>query len=247
MLNKDNQKLNNELENRTHPYYNFVKKYLELDNKDIILDVGCGTADFCIDLYKEKKNVIGIDISKENLREAKNKNNELKLVLGSVFHLPFKNEVFTKCTALEILEHLGQKNKMLQALKEINRVIGEQKLFIMTTPSKGRFLKYVFFDPASWLGKHHHFLKKELSMLLLRSDFRIEKINTLGGPLFVIFFYIFFWRVKKQGLLKFKPINYFFKLIINLMELEFKKENKDGCMFIVKAKKQNIKKDGVKK
>lgn len=236
---KDNKKLNNELENRLKPYYNFAKKYLELNYEDLILDVGCGTAEFCIDLFKETKKVIGVDISKESLREAKKKSNELILVLGSIFHLPFKDNIFTKCTALEILEHLGHKNKILQALKEVNRVIGRQKIFVLTTPNKGRFLKYVFFDPASWIGKHHHFSKDGLSMFLLKSNFKLEKINTIGGSFFVIFFYTFFWRIRNLGLLKFKPINDFFKLIVSLVELEFKEETQDGCMFIVKAKKQD--------
>lgn len=236
---------NDELEDRTHPYYKFVEKYLELNNKDIFLDIGCGTADFCSALQKKEDigEVIGLDMSRDNLREARKKNDKLKLVLGTIFNLPFKKNIVTKCIALEILEHLGNKKNVLKALKEIYLVLGNEQKFIMTTPNKGRFFRYVFLDPVSWLGRHHHFSKGELSKLLTDSNLKIEKMDTIGGPLFVIFFYVFYWRVRQWGLLKFGLIKSFFNFIIYRTELEFEKQNKDGCMFIVKAKKQELLKE----
>lgn len=239
------EKTNDGLEFRTHPYYKFVQKLLELNSKDIFLDVGCGTADFCSALQKKEDvgMVIGLDMSRDNLREARKKNDKLQLVLGTIFNLPFKKSVVTKCSVLEILEHLGSGENVLRALKEIRLILGNEQNFIMTTPNRGRFFRYVFLDPVSWLGRHHHFSKEELSKLLTDANLKIEKMDTIGGPLFVMFFYVIYWRIRKWGLLKFRPIKSLFNFIIYRTELEFEKQNKDGCMFIVKAKKQELLKE----
>ena len=133
-------------EKRTHPYYKFVFKNLKLEKGDVILDIGCGTADFTTELHKDEnaENVIGVDMTKKSILLAREKDRDLKLVIGSVMDLPFKKNVANKCIALEMLEHLGGESKISKALGEISRVLDSRGTYIMTTPNRGNFLKYVF-------------------------------------------------------------------------------------------------------
>jgi len=67
----------------------------------MILDLGCGT---------QKHGDVGVDI-----RRLKNVD-----VIADAHHLPFRNEVFSECNALAVLEHV---DNPLQVLKEINHVL----------------------------------------------------------------------------------------------------------------------------
>jgi ubiquinone/menaquinone biosynthesis C-methylase UbiE len=101
----------------TTPTGALVRKYegeLVLDllspsRGETILDAGCGTGVFTLDLLASGADVTGLDISLSMLRRSREKAGEgpLQIVLGDMLHLPFPQNVFDRVvsvTALEFIE-----------------------------------------------------------------------------------------------------------------------------------------------
>jgi ubiquinone/menaquinone biosynthesis C-methylase UbiE len=88
---------------------------------ETILDAGCGTGVFTLDLLASGEHVIGLDISLPMLRRSREKarGEPLQIVSGDMLHLPFPENVFDRVvsvTALEFIED-GQ-----GAVRELFRV-----------------------------------------------------------------------------------------------------------------------------
>jgi ubiquinone/menaquinone biosynthesis C-methylase UbiE len=76
---------------------------------EIILDAGCGTGVFTLDILAFGARVIGLDISLPMLGRARKKAGDypLRIVLGDMLHLPFPESSFDRIvsvTALEFIE-----------------------------------------------------------------------------------------------------------------------------------------------
>ena len=113
----------------TTPMGALVRKYeaeLILDllrpgRGETILDAGCGTGVFTLDILAFGVHVIGLDISLPMLRRSREKagGEPLQIVSGDMLHLPFPENVFDRVvsvTALEFIED-GQ-----GAVRELFRV-----------------------------------------------------------------------------------------------------------------------------
>jgi len=88
---------------------------------ETILDAGCGTGVFTLDILALGAQVIGLDISLPMLRRSREKarGEPLQIVSGDMLHLPFPENVFDRVvsvTALEFIED-GQ-----GAVRELFRV-----------------------------------------------------------------------------------------------------------------------------
>ena len=101
----------------TTPIGSLVKKYetqlildqLEPKPGEIILDVGCGTGVFTIDILLSGSQVVGLDISLPMLIQAvkKLKGLPFQMILADILNLPFPGNSFDKVisvTALEFIE-----------------------------------------------------------------------------------------------------------------------------------------------
>jgi ubiquinone/menaquinone biosynthesis C-methylase UbiE len=101
----------------TTPIGSLVRKYeaeLMLDllkpkPGEIILDAGCGTGVFTLDIFSSGSKVIGLDISLPMLIQAKKKLKEFpfRVVLADMLNMPFSESSFDKVvsvTALEFVE-----------------------------------------------------------------------------------------------------------------------------------------------
>jgi len=126
----------------------------ELVRGKIVLDAGCGEGYGTNFLAESAARVVGIDISKEaveNARAAYPRKN-LKFRRGSVDALPFKDGSFDVVISFEVIEHLDEE---LQAafLKEAGRVLNTDGILVISTPNKA-----VYTDDANL---HNRFHKKE--------------------------------------------------------------------------------------
>ena len=91
-----------------------------------ILDCGCGVGRWGYLL--RSKNVIGVDVSKSYLRQAKSYE---QVILASAWALPFRSAIFDAVLATELIEHLS-KVKGYIFLRELKRV--GKKRIVLTTP-----------------------------------------------------------------------------------------------------------------
>lgn len=103
-------------------------KYIEIENTDKILDVGCGGGKTVFRIAEKVGNgkVFGIDYSDLCVKrsiELNKKNilcNKVKIQKASVDELPFKDNTFDKVTAIETMYFWKDK---VAGLKEILRVL----------------------------------------------------------------------------------------------------------------------------
>jgi len=75
-----------------------------------VIDVGVGTGSLLRLIYEARQpEVVGLDISRNALREAKLRfrpfKSESSLILGDAFHLPFRNNMFDVVICLGLIEH----------------------------------------------------------------------------------------------------------------------------------------------
>jgi ubiquinone/menaquinone biosynthesis C-methylase UbiE len=115
---------------------NFIKDLkdivVSLGNINNAIDVGCGEG-FVIDCL-DLPAITGVDISKNALRVAKDKNLKCNLCTGSIYNLSFKKSSFDLVIATEVLEHLKEPDS---ALKEIRRV--SKNYCIFSVPNEPYF------------------------------------------------------------------------------------------------------------
>lgn len=106
---------------------------IEPEKNDIILDVGSGGGYFTKVLAKKSKLVVSLDMSPINSRNAKQSisDKNIYFVLGDATHSPFKNDVFDKILATEIIEHIENDRLFI---KECERILKNMGSIVITTP-----------------------------------------------------------------------------------------------------------------
>ena len=90
-----------------------------LEGINKVIDIGCGEG-FVINSLNFP-GIVGVDISKNALKIAKERNQNCNLCAGSIFDLSFKKESFDLVIATEVLEHLDKPEIALGEIKRISR------------------------------------------------------------------------------------------------------------------------------
>jgi len=103
-----------------------------VENKDIILDIGCGDGD-TLQRYHNAQYLVGIDISNILCRNAKKNVKNAEIILASMDNLPFKNNSFDKIIAIYSIIYLSTKEK---TFVEISRVLKSKGTFVLYDPNK---------------------------------------------------------------------------------------------------------------
>ena len=106
-----------------------MEKLLTKYNGNVILDAACGTGRISKILVKQRRQVIGVDVSSDMLRLAKRKISGGKFINGSIEKIPLKdNEVDLTICSLA-LTHLKSINR---AIRELKRVTKSEGIIILT-------------------------------------------------------------------------------------------------------------------
>jgi len=172
-----------------------VIKISKIINSGSILDVGCGNCRNLIPFFKKNFFCVGMDFSKNMIREAKKflsrKKINSKLVVGNLENLPFKKGSFLLVLCIRTLHHLKTRELRLMGLEEMKRVgikilmsewkRWQLKFFFKLIKSffEGNFADiYVDWNYHSKIYKrfYHLYTKKELENDLKKVRFKIEKI-----------------------------------------------------------------------
>ena len=147
---------------KTMIYYNhtakgYTNRYLEeqkqkittaLNNTklrptDKILDVGCGTGILFRYIADAAQLVVGVDISRESLKEAKKRARNRKnvaLIQADADHIPFQDQTFDKVFAITLLQNMPAPLKTLQELRRIST----QRATMVITGLKKKFTRETF-------------------------------------------------------------------------------------------------------
>jgi len=106
-----------------------------------ILEVGCGTGRFSIEISKKGSIITALDPALSMLEKIKKKANikddKIKLVCGSGYELPFKDNSFDGCICINVLSHLPNYEEVF---REIYRVLKPSAFFIFNFPNLYSFL-----------------------------------------------------------------------------------------------------------
>lgn len=128
-----------------------LSKYGKLRPNSRVLDVGCGTGRYAIPLAGAcSSRVIGIDISKRMLEEAKRKSadSQCHWILADAEELPSPGDVFDLCLMSMVVHHIGDRDK---ALIEVHRVLSPEGICLIRTCSHEQMKglpDYYFFPEA---------------------------------------------------------------------------------------------------
>lgn len=180
-----------------------------------VLDLGGEISDLgflAFHLKESGRSVYFLNIDEDSVNIALKKMGEgIEYLVGDALFLPFKKKTFDAVIMTDVLEHLNNSEK---ALTEINRILKEKSVLILSCPHKGLF---DFFDPMNFKQNfnflyknvikflntskrnkiriisnkdfqyHKHFLLKELKVLFDRTGFEIKQYFRKGGFFYGLF------------------------------------------------------------
>ncbi len=174
--------------------FQFFQRNLPKSNGKIkVLDYGCGSGLFQIELEKNFTNVeaYGIDTSKEAIEFCKKRGLErVKFYKGA--KIPFKDEFFDTVVAIDVLEHI--KND-LSALKEIKRVLRKDGLGFFLVPAH-----MSLWSKRDLELKHfRRYLKKELDLKSKKVGFRVIDSKNIDFAIYFVFRIIHIFAKKEKG------------------------------------------------
>jgi len=165
----------------TTPIGAFVKKYEEeliLDllrplPGEIILDAGCGTGVFTLDILASGAHVIGLDISLPMLVRAaqKAKGYPFQIVLADMSNLPFQKDSFDKVVSVTALEFIKDAEG---AVKELFRVAKRGGWIVVATLN----------SLSPWASRRRHEAKKGHSLFenaIFRSPDELRSLAPVEG------------------------------------------------------------------
>lgn len=120
-------------------------KRMKIDKGSSILDVGCGTGLLFDYVGDEAKAIVGLDVSKRILLQAKKraeKKRNVDLILADADNMPLKQDIFNHIFAVTLLQNMPNAH---ETLNEIKRV-AKEKAFITVTGLKKKFSTQFFMN-----------------------------------------------------------------------------------------------------
>jgi ubiquinone/menaquinone biosynthesis C-methylase UbiE len=109
-----------------------VLKNMKLNLNEYVLDLGCGTGFLFQQLSEKTGKVVGLDLSKKALQEAKKrmeKTSNVSLVCADADNTPFRDSVFDKIFSITVLQNMPDPAK---TVREMKRVCKARCIFALT-------------------------------------------------------------------------------------------------------------------
>jgi len=150
-----------------------------------LLDFGCATGSYCLELKRFGFECVGVDINEEYIKIAQQKGVEAYLIKD---YLPFDDDSFDTVIMFEVLEHVQDSNRILKEAKRVAK-----KNILITVPNCADFetlrnhrLTYEHFLDLDHIN---FFTRKDLENLLCNhfDNFEITEEGPImieGRPIF---------------------------------------------------------------
>ncbi len=149
---------------------------LHLSPECRILDAGCGTGQMLRHLCNFGR-AVGVDSSPEAIHFAASRDVD-RLVLGSIFDLPFAPESFDCVLSLDVIEHVDDDR---QLVKHLYSVVKPGGYVIVTVPAFQSL--WSEHDEVNWHKRRYR--SNQLEHLLKETGLEIERITYCNTALFV--------------------------------------------------------------
>ncbi len=170
----------------------------------VVLDAGCGNGAYALELCRQAKRVIALDLQVDHLRSLRAQCQQqgienIDIVWGSVEDLPLAANVFDQVFLIEVLEHVGCEEVALAELRRVLKEGAKALLFVpnhwypfethgaaLPLPKTNRIPFFI-----SWLPKGLHdriayariYGKGDIEALLRKVGFRQVNTDYLLPPL----------------------------------------------------------------
>ena len=143
-----------------------------------ILDLGCGQG-FRTNVLSRKNDVVGVDMSKDDIAVAQKRYPGVSFKLMDAEHLKFKRNEFDEIYAIDVVEHVDHVDRVLS---EIRRVLVSHGTVVINIP---------FYLSENWLKRirptyfkeiHHVrvFQDQELEKMMSKIGFKLKKKKKVG-------------------------------------------------------------------
>ncbi len=181
------------------------------------LDLGCGTGNYSLELYKKGFGVIGLDLSKEMLKVARKKIPEILFIKGDAYFLPFKNEVFDLILSITMFEFIKEPEKVMREIYRVLKPGGEILIGTMN-------------------GKSLWFLFKRIKSLFVETAYRYARFYT-PKELENLCKIVGFKNIETRGII-FLPSFFSFIRLAEILDRKLNKAFKNfGAFIVVRAEK----------
>jgi ubiquinone/menaquinone biosynthesis C-methylase UbiE len=177
---------------------------LNISCSDIVLEIGCGGGALLSEIKRRGATAIGVDISINQVKYANKQLRNVDVIVCDAAYLPFRNNHFTQCFAIEVLEHVQNPSAVMN---EIHRVLENNSELIIVVPNdRNWFIHRILeghFSAAFYdYGHLHDFSSiKKITPFLKGFEFLTARENIVATiPLNSILSQLFriFYRVLNQ-------------------------------------------------
>lgn len=177
---------------------------LNISSEDVVLEIGCGGGALLSEIKKKGATAIGVDISIGQIKYAKEQTRNADVVVCDAAYLPFRNNYFTKCFAIEVLEHV---QNPCAVMNETYRVLEKDSELIIVVPNDKNWFKHRLlgghFSAALYDYEHIHDFSsiEKITPFLKGFEFLTAKKNIIATiPLNSILNILFriFYRISNE-------------------------------------------------
>lgn len=212
-----------------------IKRFIDMEGKATVLDLGCGKGFFCQVLHKYGNRVFGIDPIKKEIDIAKQYLSDgISLAVGFGEDLPYKSAQFDKVVSVCVLEHVGDDKKVL---REVSRVLKRKGIFVFSVDSlnSGYTAKNFIENYKKKYRINHLYDEAKIRRLLDENGFEAKETEYLFGSLLSA------WLLRFGSYFHYK--NFFiclFPIIYPLLWIDdnLNKNKKGGMVMVVNATKR---------
>lgn len=182
-------------------------------NGNRVLDVGCGTGDYLLEMAKYNVELNGFDPSDYAIEQARLrlKNKPVELLISDIEDFESKKK-YDFILVSEVLEHIQDD---LTALRKIVSCLKLDGLIIISVP----------FDPSLWVYESHEpyddlrrYSKKDLIQLIEKSGLRVLRLDCYGFP-FLRLYYALTRPLRKKAGPSLAKTSFLVKLVFGLVKI----------------------------
>ncbi len=183
-----------------HPYTTFLNVVegrlvnvilRQLSGDSYILDVGCGTGRWTVNIAKHGVNVVGVDVAPDFIKMAKvwavkkGIRGYTDFVVADVKSLPFNCDSLHGALCIVVLQHLQSVITIAHALQEMKRVLRNRALIVMRELAPKQKNEYII---SPWSPPALAFSVGEWKKMFSNVNFRVNEVRGFEvAPLMLMF------------------------------------------------------------
>ena len=160
---------------RRRVVFGFIEQLARTQRLARVLDAGCGTGYNLGILKNYADEVMGLEISEDAIRFARERQKGAPLtepiVLGSFpDDVPFPEEHFNLIISLDVLEHIAED---VRSLMKFRRLLAQDGILLLTVPA----FQFLWSEHDEFLHHKRRYDKRSLRAALEEADFSVTKLT----------------------------------------------------------------------